>query len=197
MAAHRGTEKASAEAPRKAPGAPEVLGAADPEAPVGAVLRRLPAMVFLTTRLWLRNRVTDRYFRVQEVLKHARHFRGRKNRCYRLAVRAVTRAFVKCTRARRLKKRILRTVSAPPISSSSWASVSSPSSSSSAAARRSSWLPSSSARPHITPTPILPNSASHLLVLCLAVHCWAARIPGSFAEGLSDTSNCNPPSVSL
>uniref|UniRef100_A0A8C6A0T5 Large ribosomal subunit protein bL20m n=1 Tax=Marmota marmota marmota TaxID=9994 RepID=A0A8C6A0T5_MARMA len=29
-------------------------------------------MVFLTTRLWLRNRVTDRYFRVQEVLKHAR-----------------------------------------------------------------------------------------------------------------------------
>uniref|UniRef100_A0A8D2HZE8 Mitochondrial ribosomal protein L20 n=1 Tax=Urocitellus parryii TaxID=9999 RepID=A0A8D2HZE8_UROPR len=66
-------------------------------------------MVFLTTRLWLRNRVTDRYFRVQEVLKHARHFRGRKNRCYRLAVRAVTRAFVKCTRARRLKKRILRT----------------------------------------------------------------------------------------
>lgn len=72
MAAHRGTEKASAEAPRKARGAPEVLGAADPEAPVGAVLRRLPAMVFLTTRLWLRNRVTDRYFRVQEVLKHAR-----------------------------------------------------------------------------------------------------------------------------
>ncbi|KAI6052271.1 large ribosomal subunit protein bL20m [Marmota monax] len=67
-------------------------------------------MVFLTTRLWLRNRVTDRYFRVQEVLKHARHFRGRKNRCYRLAVRAVTRAFVKCTRARRLKKRILRTL---------------------------------------------------------------------------------------
>ncbi|GAB1289346.1 39S ribosomal protein L20, mitochondrial [Apodemus speciosus] len=40
-------------------------------------------MVFLTTRLWLRNRLTDRYWRVQEVLKHARHFRGRKNRCYR------------------------------------------------------------------------------------------------------------------
>ncbi|XP_005404278.1 PREDICTED: 39S ribosomal protein L20, mitochondrial isoform X2 [Chinchilla lanigera] len=66
-------------------------------------------MVFLTTRLWLRNRVTDRYFRIQEVLKHARHFRGRKNRCYRLAVRAVTRAFVKCTRARKLRKRSLRT----------------------------------------------------------------------------------------
>uniref|UniRef100_A0A8C6F824 Mitochondrial ribosomal protein L20 n=1 Tax=Monodon monoceros TaxID=40151 RepID=A0A8C6F824_MONMO len=69
-------------------------------------------MVFLTAQLWLRNRITDRYWRVQEVLKHARHFRGRKNRCYRLAVRAVTRAFVQCTRARRLKKRNLRTVSA-------------------------------------------------------------------------------------
>ncbi|XP_059751854.1 large ribosomal subunit protein bL20m isoform X2 [Balaenoptera ricei] len=65
-------------------------------------------MVFLTAQLWLRNRVSDRYWRVQEVLKHARHFRGRKNRCYRLAVRAVTRAFVQCTRARRLKKRNLR-----------------------------------------------------------------------------------------
>lgn len=102
-------------------------------------------MVFLTAQLWLRNRVTDRYWRIQEVLKHARvscsfltprrpvvlpppslllaqprtplsrflsqHFRGRKNRCYRLAVRAVTRAFVKCTKARKLKKRNLRTVS--------------------------------------------------------------------------------------
>ncbi|XP_049986040.1 large ribosomal subunit protein bL20m isoform X1 [Alexandromys fortis] len=67
-------------------------------------------MVFLTTRLWLRNRLTDRFWRVQEVLKHARHFRGRKNRCYRLAVRAVTRAFVKSTQARRLKKRNLRTL---------------------------------------------------------------------------------------
>uniref|UniRef100_A0A8D1JU61 Mitochondrial ribosomal protein L20 n=1 Tax=Sus scrofa TaxID=9823 RepID=A0A8D1JU61_PIG len=67
-------------------------------------------MVFLTVPLWLRSRVTDRYWRVQEVLKHARHFRGRKNRCYRLAVRAVTRAFVKCTRSRRLKKRSLRTL---------------------------------------------------------------------------------------
>ncbi|KAK1340604.1 hypothetical protein QTO34_019175 [Cnephaeus nilssonii] len=66
-------------------------------------------MVFLTTQLWLRSRVTDRYWRVQEVLKHARHFRGRKNRCYRLAVRAVIRAFVKCTKARRQKRRILRT----------------------------------------------------------------------------------------
>ncbi|CAK6440494.1 unnamed protein product [Pipistrellus nathusii] len=65
-------------------------------------------MVFLTTQLWLRARVTDRYWRVQEVLKHARHFRGRSNRCYRLAVRAVIRAFVKCTKARRLRKRILR-----------------------------------------------------------------------------------------
>ncbi|XP_060055839.1 large ribosomal subunit protein bL20m isoform X1 [Erinaceus europaeus] len=67
-------------------------------------------MVFLTAQLWLRNRVTDRYWRIQEVLKHARHFRGRKNRCYRLAVRAVTRAFVNCTKARKLKKRNLRTL---------------------------------------------------------------------------------------
>uniref|UniRef100_A0A8C8TAJ3 39S ribosomal protein L20, mitochondrial n=1 Tax=Peromyscus maniculatus bairdii TaxID=230844 RepID=A0A8C8TAJ3_PERMB len=35
-------------------------------------------MVFLTTQLWLRNRLTDRFWRVQEVLKHAQHFRGRK-----------------------------------------------------------------------------------------------------------------------
>ncbi|XP_046517118.1 39S ribosomal protein L20, mitochondrial [Equus quagga] len=67
-------------------------------------------MVFLTVPLWLRSRLTDRYWRVQEVLRHARHFRGRKNRCYRLAVRAVTRAFVKCTRARRLKRRSMRTL---------------------------------------------------------------------------------------
>ncbi|EHH25564.1 large ribosomal subunit protein bL20m [Macaca nemestrina] len=67
-------------------------------------------MVFLTAQLWLRNRVTDRYFRIQEVLKHARHFRGRKNRCYSLAVRAVIRAFVKCTKARYLKKKNMRTL---------------------------------------------------------------------------------------
>ncbi|XP_059231124.1 large ribosomal subunit protein bL20m isoform X2 [Mustela nigripes] len=66
-------------------------------------------MVFLSAPLWLRSRLTDRYWRVQEVLRHARHFRGRKSRCYRLAVRAVTRAFVKCTKARRLKKRSMRT----------------------------------------------------------------------------------------
>lgn len=29
-------------------------------------------MVFLSAQLWLRSRVTDRYWRVQEVLKHAR-----------------------------------------------------------------------------------------------------------------------------
>ena len=29
-------------------------------------------MVFLSAPLWLRNRITDRYWRVQEVLKHAR-----------------------------------------------------------------------------------------------------------------------------
>uniref|UniRef100_A0A8C6FDN0 Large ribosomal subunit protein bL20m n=1 Tax=Monodon monoceros TaxID=40151 RepID=A0A8C6FDN0_MONMO len=28
-------------------------------------------MVFLTAQLWLRNRITDSYWRVQEVLKHA------------------------------------------------------------------------------------------------------------------------------
>ncbi|XP_004709832.1 39S ribosomal protein L20, mitochondrial [Echinops telfairi] len=67
-------------------------------------------MVFLSAQLWLRNRITDRYWRIQEVLKHARHFRGRKNRCYRLAIRAVIRAFVKCTKARKVKKRTMRTL---------------------------------------------------------------------------------------
>merc|ERR1712131_349301 len=55
-----------------------------------------------------RSRGPDRYWKVQELLKHARHFRGRKNRCYRLAVKAVTRAFVYCTKARALKKYNMR-----------------------------------------------------------------------------------------
>lgn len=38
------------------------------------------------------------------------HFRGRKNRCYSLAYRAVRRAFVYATKARLLKKRDTRTV---------------------------------------------------------------------------------------
>ncbi|NXM86457.1 RM20 protein, partial [Oenanthe oenanthe] len=36
------------------------------------------------------------------------HFRGRKNRCYKLAVKSVRRAFVRSTKARREKKRFLR-----------------------------------------------------------------------------------------
>ncbi|KAM3878195.1 large ribosomal subunit protein bL20m [Diretmus argenteus] len=67
-------------------------------------------MVFLTLSCWIRNRGPDRYWKVQEVLKHARHFRGRKNRCYSLAVRAVRRAFVYATKARRLKKRNMRSL---------------------------------------------------------------------------------------
>ncbi|KAM6313055.1 cyclin-L1 isoform 4-T4 [Podargus strigoides] len=65
-------------------------------------------MVLLSAPRWLRSRLTDRFWRVQEVLKYARHFRGRKNRCYKLAVRSVRRAFVKSTKARREKKRFLR-----------------------------------------------------------------------------------------
>ncbi|MBN3300764.1 RM20 protein, partial [Amia calva] len=65
-------------------------------------------MVFLTLSHWIRNRGPDRYWRVQEVLKNARHFRGRKNRCFSLAVRAVRRAFVYATKARKAKKRKLR-----------------------------------------------------------------------------------------
>ncbi|XP_054641747.1 39S ribosomal protein L20, mitochondrial [Dunckerocampus dactyliophorus] len=67
-------------------------------------------MVFLTAPLWIRCRGPDRYWKVQELLKHARHFRGRKNRCYSLAVRAVRRAFVYATKGRKLKKRNIRTL---------------------------------------------------------------------------------------
>ncbi|XP_070812206.1 large ribosomal subunit protein bL20m [Pituophis catenifer annectens] len=67
-------------------------------------------MVFLTSALWLRSRVTDRFWRKQLILKHALHFRGRKNRCYSLAYRAVRRAFVYATKARYLKKRDMRTL---------------------------------------------------------------------------------------
>ncbi|XP_013861815.1 large ribosomal subunit protein bL20m [Austrofundulus limnaeus] len=65
-------------------------------------------MVFLTLSCWNRNRGPCRYFKVQALLKHARHFRGRRNRCYSLAVKAVTRAFVNATKARRLKKRNMK-----------------------------------------------------------------------------------------
>ncbi|NXL18561.1 RM20 protein, partial [Setophaga kirtlandii] len=57
-------------------------------------------MVVLSAARWVRSRLSDRFWRVQEVLKYARHFRGRKNRCYKLAVRS----------ARREKKRFLRTL---------------------------------------------------------------------------------------
>ncbi|CAI9549858.1 unnamed protein product [Staurois parvus] len=67
-------------------------------------------MVFLSLSRWIRNRGADRYWKVQEVLKHARHFRGRKNRCYTLAIRAVRRAFVYSTKARKVKPRIMRTM---------------------------------------------------------------------------------------
>ncbi|XP_036612917.1 39S ribosomal protein L20, mitochondrial-like [Trichosurus vulpecula] len=67
-------------------------------------------MVLLTAPLRVRARLTDRYWQVQDVLKYARHFRGRKNRCCSLGVRAVHRAFVKCANARRLKKRNMRTL---------------------------------------------------------------------------------------
>nr|XP_055073338.1 39S ribosomal protein L20, mitochondrial [Misgurnus anguillicaudatus] len=67
-------------------------------------------MVFLTLSCWIRNRGPDRYWKVQELLKNARHFRGRKNRCYSLAVRAVRRAFVYATKARKTKRRNMRTL---------------------------------------------------------------------------------------
>ncbi|XP_055515167.1 39S ribosomal protein L20, mitochondrial [Leucoraja erinacea] len=67
-------------------------------------------MVFLTLSRWIRNRGPDRYWRGQEVLQHARHFRGRKNRCYSLALRAVRRAFLYSTKARKHKKRNMRTL---------------------------------------------------------------------------------------
>ncbi|KAF7693522.1 hypothetical protein HF521_008838 [Silurus meridionalis] len=67
-------------------------------------------MVFLTLSCWIRNRGPDRYWKVQELVKHARHFRGRKNRCYSLAVRAVRRAFVYASKARKTKRRSMRTL---------------------------------------------------------------------------------------
>nr|XP_058155460.1 large ribosomal subunit protein bL20m-like [Dasypus novemcinctus] len=72
--------------------------------------RGAAARFLLTTQPWLRKRPTDRSWRVQEVLKRARHFRGRKNRRYKSAVRAAVRAFVKCAKARALKKRSKRTL---------------------------------------------------------------------------------------
>ncbi|CAN2388204.1 ribosomal protein L20 [Pristimantis euphronides] len=67
-------------------------------------------MVFLSLSRWVRSRGPDHYWRAQEVLKHARHFRGRKNRCFSMAIRAVRRAFVYSTKARKAKKRIMRTL---------------------------------------------------------------------------------------
>ncbi|KAG7283299.1 hypothetical protein CRUP_005041 [Coryphaenoides rupestris] len=67
-------------------------------------------MVFLTLSCLIRSRGPDRYWKVQELLKNARHFRGRKNRCYTLAVRAVRRAFVYATKGRVLKRHNMRTL---------------------------------------------------------------------------------------
>ncbi|XP_010773597.1 large ribosomal subunit protein bL20m [Notothenia coriiceps] len=67
-------------------------------------------MVFLSLSCWIRSRGPDRYWKVQEIVKNAKHFRGRKNRCYKLAVKAVRRAFVYATKGRRLKKRYMRTL---------------------------------------------------------------------------------------
>uniref|UniRef100_A0A8D0LBN2 Large ribosomal subunit protein bL20m n=1 Tax=Sphenodon punctatus TaxID=8508 RepID=A0A8D0LBN2_SPHPU len=67
-------------------------------------------MVFLSAPCWIRVRLGDRFWRKQEVLQYARHFRGRKNRCYSLAIRAVRRAFVRATKARQQKKRDMRTL---------------------------------------------------------------------------------------
>ncbi|XP_056398520.1 39S ribosomal protein L20, mitochondrial [Hyla sarda] len=67
-------------------------------------------MVFLSLSRWVRSRGPDHYWRAQEVLQHARHFRGRKNRCFSLAIRAVRRAFVYSTKARRARKSIMRTL---------------------------------------------------------------------------------------
>ncbi|XP_074832057.1 large ribosomal subunit protein bL20m [Carettochelys insculpta] len=65
-------------------------------------------MVLLSLPCWLRSRLTDRYWRKQAVLSYARHFRGRKSRCYKLAIGNVRRAFVKSTKARRKKKKFMR-----------------------------------------------------------------------------------------
>ncbi|KYO31570.1 39S ribosomal protein L20, mitochondrial [Alligator mississippiensis] len=67
-------------------------------------------MVFLSLQRWIRCRTTERRWRVLEELQYARHFRGRKNRCYSLAIRNIHRAFVKATKARKLKKRFMRTL---------------------------------------------------------------------------------------
>ncbi|KAL3058621.1 hypothetical protein OYC64_010721 [Pagothenia borchgrevinki] len=67
-------------------------------------------MVFLSLSCWIRSRGPDRYWKIQEIVKNAKHFRGRKNRCYSLAVKAVRRAFVYATKGRRLKKRYMRTL---------------------------------------------------------------------------------------
>lgn len=48
------------------------------------------------------------------------HFRGRKNRCFSLAVRAVRRAFVYATKGRQLKKRNMRTVHVFHTASQHW-----------------------------------------------------------------------------
>ena len=68
------------EAHARRPGRSLNEGGVDPEALEGCGGRATHAlvnggagvMVFLSAPLWLRNRITDRYWRVQEVLKHAR-----------------------------------------------------------------------------------------------------------------------------
>uniref|UniRef100_A0A8C4NE62 Large ribosomal subunit protein bL20m n=1 Tax=Eptatretus burgeri TaxID=7764 RepID=A0A8C4NE62_EPTBU len=67
-------------------------------------------MVLLSLALLMRNRGPDRFWKHQELLKHARHFRGRKNRCYSLAIRTVRRAWRYATIGRHLKKKDMRQI---------------------------------------------------------------------------------------
>uniref|UniRef100_K7F816 Large ribosomal subunit protein bL20m n=1 Tax=Pelodiscus sinensis TaxID=13735 RepID=K7F816_PELSI len=58
--------------------------------------------------LWLRSRETQAMSILKEYRRFGEHFRGRKNRCFKLAIRSVQRAFVKTTKARRKKKSFMR-----------------------------------------------------------------------------------------
>ncbi|XP_032818149.1 large ribosomal subunit protein bL20m [Petromyzon marinus] len=67
-------------------------------------------MVFLSLSRLVRVKSDNHYWRAKELFKYSQHFRGRKNRCYGLAVRAVRRSFVYATKARHLRRRNMRTL---------------------------------------------------------------------------------------
>ncbi|KAK7074344.1 hypothetical protein SK128_004578 [Halocaridina rubra] len=65
-------------------------------------------MVITSPTLFARSRGPDRFWKRRRILALSAHFYGRKQNCFRVAIRSVHRALSFSTKARALKKRDMR-----------------------------------------------------------------------------------------